>query len=248
MRAGAVDPEHDFGPILAGDKILRHEFILKNPTDRAIRLLGAEARTPCCSSIGPLPKEIPSGGAVKVPVAYKTGYVTGPRRVEFVIATDFSPNRIWPLAVRAQFFAEYEVEREGDFVLIAGKEGHQVLHVICRRRGKDGRGAPVGLDVHLPLEAALSGPVIEHEEDGIEGLIRSARDVSVRLPALTQPGPHRSDLLLRWDGERTEPCLVSWTVVPPIKANPTGFVLKESEGSTRRIVTLSASDQPFRTN
>ncbi len=235
LTAGAEKPEHDFGLVLAGRKVLRHEFVLSNPTNRPVRLLRAEARTPCCSKIGPLPESIAPGGKVKVPITFNTGYETGFRRVEFVIVTDSSRSPVWTLGVRARCFAEFEVEREGDASLTSGKTGKQTLHVICRRRESDGLIAPIGIDVRSPLESALVGPGKQAEEVS-DGLIRTTRVIEVRLPSIAKPGPQRQEILLRWDGHRTETYLVNWTVTAPIMANPPGLVIRSSEGLARRTI------------
>jgi len=63
----------DFGSVLSRGQTLNHEFVLRNPTDRTIKLLKAEALTPCCSAVGPLPPSIPPGGEVKVPTVLSLG-------------------------------------------------------------------------------------------------------------------------------------------------------------------------------
>src|SRR5688572_4247860 len=61
--------EHDFGTVLARGQTLRHDFLLSNPTTRAMRLVKAMSFAPCCSEIGPLPEAIPPGGEAKVQVS-----------------------------------------------------------------------------------------------------------------------------------------------------------------------------------
>lgn len=246
LAAGAEEPEHDFGPVLAGTRVLQHDFILSNPTSRPVRLLKAEARTPCCSKIGPLPKSIAPGSTVKVPITYRTGFETGPRGVEFTIVTDAPSRPIWRLAVRARFFAEFEVQQAGDSFLSTGQPGEQMLHVVCRRHATEGRTAPVGIDVRPPLEATLGGPVVESDEEELDGVIRSSRDIEVRLPAVDRPGPQRQEIVLRWDKGETSTYAVNWMVNASIQANPPALVVKSSDGLTRRTVRLSAGDQAFR--
>lgn len=246
VRAGAEQPEHDFGPVLAGKKVLRHEFTLSNPTDRPVRLLSAEARTPCCSTIGPLPESISPGGQVKVPVALRTGYETGIRRVEFVIVTDAPSRPVWSLAVRASFFSEFEVEPEGDTVLTAGKPGEITLHLIGRRHDQDGLPAPDEVEVRPPLEAVRIGPITEHADGRFDGMLESTRDVTIRLPSVATPGPQRQEIALRWKDGLTKPFGVGWTVVAPIRASPAGIVLRSAGGAVPREVVLETTDRPFR--
>jgi hypothetical protein len=242
---GVEEPEHDFGPVLAGNKVLRHDFILSNPTGRPVRLLKAEARTPCCSRIGPLPDSIAPQGTVKVPIEFRTAFQTGPRRAEFTITTDASSRPVRALAVSARFFAEVEIQQEGDSFLPAGQRGEQTFRVICRRGATEGRAAPAGIEIRPPLEG-LAGPVVETAEAGFDGVIRSSRDVKVSLPAVESPGARRQDILLRWDGGETRTYVVAWTVTAPIRANPPALIVKSSEGTAKRTVKLSAEDRAFR--
>ena len=70
------------------------------PNRSGIRLLSAVAFTPCCSAIGPLPEEIPPRGAAKVPVAFRPGDGSGPRRVQFLVAANGSQGN-YALGLRA---------------------------------------------------------------------------------------------------------------------------------------------------
>jgi hypothetical protein len=156
---GPVEAEHDFGSVLARGQELRHEFLLRNPTASPIRLLGAEAHTPCCSAIGPLPELLPAGTSVAVPVVFRPGTQTIRKRVTFAVRTDHPDRPVWPLAVAASLTAEVELRPTADSEtsLPIGRTGRQRFRVVCRRIGDEGRGGPRAVEADPPLAATL-GP------------------------------------------------------------------------------------------
>jgi hypothetical protein len=240
-----VRPEHDFGPVLARGQELHHEFLLRNPTDRPIRLLDARANTPCCSAVGQRPEVIPPGGTAALPVVFRPGTQTTRKRVTFAVQTDNPARPWWSLAVSASMTAEIEVRPVAgqDASLPIGAPGHQRFQVICRRVGDEGRDVPEAVEVAPPLVAAL-GPT---RLDRLSPLLTEAtRDLVVTLPASREPGPRRVEVRLKWADGLSRDMVVTWKVTPLIDASPSELILREGAGPASRIVLLRAADRPFR--
>jgi hypothetical protein len=237
--------EHDFGPVLAHGQTLRHEFTFSNPDPTSLRLLGAKAYTPCCSAIGPLPESIAPHGDARIPVLLKAGRRTGRSRVEFAVQTDSAQRPLRMLALRALLVAEWEMREVGEAsgFVPAGQCGKRTFRIVCHRRDDQGRDAPDFVDVSRPLSARFVGAPVETPRG--DGLIETARDVEVTLPATTEPGQHRGELLIRWADDLIERHLFAWQVVPRIRAAPSGLTVKLSEDATRSVV-LTSDDRPFR--
>jgi hypothetical protein len=64
--------EHDFGTVLADGQRLTHTFAITNTTDRPITFGTPIVFSPCCSSMGPVPDELPARGAAAVAVSFHT--------------------------------------------------------------------------------------------------------------------------------------------------------------------------------
>ena len=237
---------HDFGTILARGQTLHHEFSLSNPSDRPFRVLGTEARTPCCSAIGKLPDLVAPGRDVQVPVSLKVGHDSGWKRVEFAVRTDDAINRVKVFALVASLVAEVETRLvEGSASsLLTGESGEQTLLVICRRKDGKGRPAPVQCSTESSLKAEFTGPA---EERGLpDGTIEASRRVRITLPAGTDEGDRRADLILTWQDGRVQVIPLAWKVTPHIIATPGVLVLKSAEPTAVRTIRLRSLDDPFR--
>ena len=69
--------------------MLRHVFTLRNDTSRALRILGAEARTPCCSRVlTPQDPVVEAGGEMELTAEFRVMRASGRKKVEFVVSTD----------------------------------------------------------------------------------------------------------------------------------------------------------------
>jgi hypothetical protein len=240
------DLEFDFGPILARGQTLRHIFTLTNPTERPIRLLKAMVYTPCCSAVEELPRTIPSGGEVKVPVILKPGYQSGRKRVEFAIATDAEDRPVWRLALDARLFSEWEVDPVGEsgLKIPVGQAGTRTFRIVCRRKGDEGRRSPESIEAREPLQASFDGPAAEQEQP--DGLVEATRDVEVSIPATEETGLRQGEILFRWSDDHRERHIVTWEVTPHIRATPSGLMIKPAGGPTTQMVSVASDDRPFR--
>lgn len=242
------ETEHDFGLVLARGEVLKHDFALRNPTDRPIRLLEAQAFTPCCSSIGPLPPLIGPGEAVHVPAVFRTGRESVRKRVEFAVWTDAPEAPVWTLGLTTAMTAEVELHyaKGSDTALPLGQSGLQRLLILCRRVGSDGRGAPETVVAAPPLSADFAGPAAEENLPG--GLVEARRIVEVHLPASPEEGMRRGEVVLGWPGCQRWPQPVEWRVTPRVRAIPSSLVLDPGTGTDRerRTVVLESVERPFR--
>ena len=243
--ATAGDRDHDFGAILASGQTLEHRFKLANPGPRPLRLLKSEASTPCCSEIGPLPELIPPGGSAEIPVLFRPGFGTGPKRVGFAVATDRQSEPVISFSLAATFLSALEVEFDDpqSVTLPCGQPGKREILVTCRRKGSLGFGAPTSLGTYPPLPARfLSEPSESRQGDVFE--VR--RRAEIVLPASSEPGLKKVELRLGWGGpgpDDSRPLI--WTVSPVLLATPPAIVLsdKASEDTSREIVVRATTGE-----
>ncbi len=241
--------EYDFGPVLARGQTLYHQFTFTNSTTKPLHLTGATATTPCCSGIGPLPKDaIPPGGQCSLPVALKV-HADRPekKRVGFYVQTDSKDRPTLVYGLRATIYPEWEIQSssESSRTLPIGRAGRQVLQITGHRVAGEGGTLPTKIEVESPLVARFLGEAREQTE--AEGVTSTVREVGIALPASSRPGTHQASLLLRWPEGRTREQTVLWTVVPPLRAIPFRLVLRQSERDlSHTIVLRSFDDHPFR--
>jgi len=140
----SLEQDHEFGTVLAAGQLLAHQFTITNPTGKPIQLLSGKALTPCCSSIGPIPRVTPPYGEAKIPVALKAGYESDDKRVVFTVATDDNTRPIFNLSLRARFVADWEIDRSERPmpVLRLNESGSFRFRIVARRMGDRGRRLP----------------------------------------------------------------------------------------------------------
>jgi hypothetical protein len=236
---------HDFGKIFSEDQSLRHEFTIRNPSDRAVRLIGAVAVTPCCSMIGPLPDSIPSKGQANVPTVFKPGFQSGARGVAFLIETDSPDQRQIQLALRAELVSAWETESlEGSTASVPlGQPGTLTFRVKARRKGSTGRVLPDKVSAMPPVQAGFAGQAASRT--GSDGSVEATRDVWCRLPATNQPGQKRGELTFVWLGGRTETVPLGWQVRPRLRLTPSGLVLRRSNQPIWQTIAIESDGPPF---
>lgn len=232
--------------IISDGQALHHEFIVKNPSDRPIRLLGAIALTPCCSAVGPLPESIPPRGVAKIPTVLKPGFQSGPKRLLFVIETDSKTQPTIGLSLQVLLVSAWEaVPVEGSSAVFRlGRAGKLTFCVIARRRGSAGRDLPERISAAPPVDAGFAGRA--EITTGSEGSIEAARDVVVSIPAANQPGIKRGELLFHWPDGRTDRMPLSWEVRPRLRVLPAGLVLRRSAQPVEREIVIASDGLPFR--
>ncbi len=234
--------------VLGRGQVLSHEFALRNPTDRPIRLLKVTPFTPCCSSAVAAPEVIPPGGSVKLAVTLKTEGIRGRKRVEFLVEADPAGVLANRYAATATVSPEVDVTITPDSSgsLLVGQAGRQDLEVVSRRVGAEGRDAPGSIEANAPLTARFVGkPVVATFANG---LIEATRHAEVVIPAdSAAPGSRRAEVMLRWPDGRSDRRVLTWEVRPRVSASPDGLVIKAGAGRTTRAVFLRvADDRPFR--
>jgi hypothetical protein len=245
-EAASVVEEHDFGPVIAHGQSLRHEFVLKNPSARPVRLLKATALTPCCSSVGSLPELVPPHGEATVPVLFKPGTHAGRKTVRFLLETDSPARPAYTFTLLATVFPEFEVTHldQTNFSQPVGRPGRQRLRVTCRRLGDEGRNAPTAIEAIAPLIAAFVGPATETSQPG--GPTEWTRDVEVTTPAEPDPGMRGGEIVLRWDGELSQRYRLNWRVRPCLEVTPPGLLVRAAEGRVMQTVQVRSDEAPFR--
>ena len=139
--------EYDFGPILSSGQVLSHEFLLRNPTNRPIRLANPELLTPCCSAVEFAPDLIPPHGSVPLRIVFKPGYQSGLKRVGFIIPTDSSTIPRFDLRVSATLFGEVEIQLiEGlKAPLVSGQNGTMLIGSQAAQSERLDDRLPLGL-------------------------------------------------------------------------------------------------------
>jgi len=158
-EANAIEvQEFDFGTVLARGQALRHDFTLSNRTDKPLNLLKAGSSTPCCSAIGPVPKTIPPGSSVQIPIVVKTANKAGPLRIAFGVEAESSTPRVFRLSVSVRLLPEWEIQPEGEPVssLSLGRSGKVAYRISCRRIGDDGIASPESVKASGPIKVSMA--------------------------------------------------------------------------------------------
>jgi hypothetical protein len=241
-----VEREHDFGAVLAKDQTLNHVFMLRNESDKAVRILGAEARTPCCSRVvRPANTVIEPGGELGLPVEFRVGRASGRKKAEFLVSTDDRAQPVWTLALKAELYPEFSAETSGEIGLALGREGAITFPVICHRQGQTGLEAPIEARMAGPHRARLLPKGPADTESLPDGLERAARIVEVNLAPSGEIGRHAEEVVLVWaDGEERRVPL-RWEVEAVVRVEPSGLTIPAGAGLVARTVLLSA-DRPVR--
>jgi hypothetical protein len=224
---------------------LYHDFVIRNPSRRPLRLTAVEAFTPCCSAVGPVPPEVAPGGLAKIPLMLKPGHQTGRKRAMFAVRTDSAKLPSLSFALNASLFAECETRvLEGSDVSVPiGRGARQILEITCRRKGREGLPLPESIRAVHPLKIESEGEAREKVSGG--DFVEATRRVVVAIPQTHEPGVHRSEVAFRWKDGREFNRDVGWRVEPAIRATPAGIVIQSSPGSVVKLIHLRA-DRPFR--
>jgi hypothetical protein len=236
----------DFGTILARGQTLRHEFPLRNPSDQSLRILGAEALTPCCSFVEKLPEIVPPRGVIGVPVVFRPGFQGGRKQVRFAVHTESAaqPTRLFTLLVSLVPEVEVEVLEGSDTRLLLGEVGKQSLRVTSQRMGDEGRGAPEVVSAGVGVEVRFIGSTVEHLNS--DGLVTTTRIVEVTLLAGSEVGTRAAELAFHWEGGLTHEQRVTWRVARRIEASPAALILNDQSGRVARELRLTSLCGPFR--
>lgn len=237
--------EYDFGKILAQGQTLTHEFILRNPTERPVRLIGGTAFTPCCSSIGTLPQSIPPKCEVRIPVTFKPVSGSGVKRVAFAVETDDPAHPARTFGLSARLISVWEIEQltDASTSLPLGQSGKQEFRLTARRKGTAGLGLPETISATPPLAAAFREEVPAKTDS--EGLIERIREVVVTIPAERQPGRRRGEVIFGWPDGHTRRRTIAWEVRPRLMISPSGLVLSRSSQPVEQTVVVSSDGRPF---
>jgi hypothetical protein len=237
--------EHDFGVILADGQTLRHEFELRNGTDRPVHVVGGAALIPCCSAIGPLPRVIPAHGSIKVVVSMKPGYQAGVRAARFIVETEDETQPRKALVLRATLFSAVEMKpaSHSSTRLPVGAAGRQIFQLTTRTNGRLGRGLPDTVTVSSPLAAVFRGEATVRRDSS--GLTAFAREVVVSIPPVTKPGPRRGELVFRWADGRTETRSIVWEITPRLQVSPSAVILPPTARPVLQRVEVVSDERAF---
>jgi len=206
------------------------------------------ALTPCCSSVESfVPGLIGPGRSSSLGVVFKPGHQTGNKRVEFLVESDDETVPASRFALMAALVGDYEVKWVAGSAasLDANRPGEQRYSVRCRLGTDAGRGSPTEVLGTTALNAEFVGATVErHLSDEIR---ESTREVRVVLPSSPEPGVHRGELSFRWPDGHTATEPIQWTVVAPLTAAPSGWVIDSPRGEPiQRSVVIRSSNRPFR--
>ena len=238
---------NDIGLVLGNQRTLSYIYKLENGSDRTLRLTGAQAMTPCCSSIGPLPRSpILPGQVALVPVSFKTGGEPGNRRLEFLVRTDSPTTPTLPLVLTATCYDDWEMipsDGVSRFTLKPGHAGKRSYRIVSRRL--EVKGPPPRVVGSDPSITPLFEPG-EVETISPEGFVEMARRLVVDIPATAEPGLKRAQVVLGVDDARTRSFDVEWFVAPCLTVSPSGLVIEREDGLTSRTIVLLSDERPFR--
>lgn len=231
--------------VIARGQDLKHEFRWANRADRPLRVVGSKVNVPCCSRLGELPASVPAGGSAVIPAFLKAGRVADQKRVTFEVETDAAADPVETFTLVARFVPEWEVrEISGPPApLLIGQAASRTYRLIGRRKAGEGRAAPAEVVVAEPLRVEVLAPA--EEVEGSDGVIESAREVTVGLPARAPLGPNRGAISLRWPDGLVRAHDVHWVVEPRIRLSPAALVLKPRDGTTTVRVEVRSVDRPF---
>jgi hypothetical protein len=238
--------QHDLGEILAQGQSLHDEFAIKNPTDRPIRLTKATALRPCCSSVGPLPAEIPARGTAELSVSIRPGYQSGLMRVEFEVATDSDILPVIRLSTDLHLRSSFEVKRlEGsDESLPIGANGKQRFRVTARRVGAEGFSLP---DAITGSDGLLVTPRTPPETKATQNrLVESICEFDIMLPPRQKKGVQRAEVVFHWLDGRTKSHLVGWQTRESLRLSPPGLVMKRSKRPLNAHVVVFSDRRAFK--
>ena len=247
---GKVD-QFDFGAVPARGQQLKHRFRFVNDSDAPVRLRGATAGTPCCSSIElSTSTPVPPRGECDITCLLKILADRSRRkRVEFQVQTDSPATPVLRFALLASAHREWEVEdvEETPHFVPIGRSAVRKIRVTARRVGAEGEGFPSSVEGRPPLTARyVGGPVQDQSSDDVTS---THRDAEVMLPADSRPGAKQGLLVFRWPGPaaRSREHQFLWEVVPPLRASPSDLVLQRARRYEPQIVIVSSWDgRPFR--
>lgn len=229
----------DLGIVLTRGQTIVYEFQLKNPTNREVRVLGAQAAMPCCSEIAECPKSIPANGQATLVVRFRPGFRSGRKTVGFSVRSDRSGASLSTYALRADLIPEMEVvtlQGEG-LSLKMGESGCQKLRIIGRRFQKVGTGAVKSVTCTTVKLAKFVGEPIEKTYEN--GIFETSRDVMIDIPELGEAGSKTGVLSCRWENNRTFEHATRWTVTPHLRVAPEGFVVRSPDDQIKTLIIRS---------
>lgn len=241
----AVDPrdawgerEHDMGVVVARSQTLTHAYTLRNPTGRVVRLISAQAMTPCCSSVVELPTSVGPGELLPVEVRVKLGGESGPKRFEFAVVTaDPDVGPIY-LGLEATLVAGFEASLSNDDVpLSIGQEGRRVITIITRRQGSETADLVEAVAVAPPLSASLAGR-LESTQVGAD-VVETRQTVVVSIPSSRDPGRGWNEVTLRRRGGSEHVLTLTWDVHAGVRVSPSSLVIGADEATERQVVVAS---------
>lgn len=228
---------------LAHGQTLRHRFTLTNPTDRPIRLLRAEALTPCCSSIRLETDAIAARGSATAEVEWRVGRTTGRKSTDYTIETDSADYPVLSLRLIADLWADWEAmpDHAGVPRIRKGETGELRLKIVSRRDDSNGLGPPIEVESSPPLHARL----VESKSPPVpvaEGIREESAEVVATIDPSSEIGVHRGTIRFGWADGRQEERELAWEVAPPVQVQPATLFLARGEPTTKTVTIRSEGD------
>ena len=234
----------DLGIVLTRGQTIRHEFVLRNPTAKPVRVLGAQALMPCCSRIVTVPATIPARGEARLAVDFQPEFQSGRKQVGFRVGTDREDEPVLGFVLRAALVPEVQVRtvEGGGLSLLMGKSGKQVLRVVARRYKEEGLSARETIaDAGTVKATFVGGPTEMVRPDGV---VESWRDVAVEILPDREAGSRTEALVFGWADGRAWDHRLHWTVTPHLRAIPDGLIVGLDDAV--KAVAIRSETAPFR--
>lgn len=185
-------------------------------------------------------------GDAKVAVAFKPGYESGRKVVQFNVETDDQERPVRTLILEARLVSAFEVAPlDGSTrALPLGEAGRQEFRLTARRKGKEGRDLPGKVSTSPPLGAEFRGEPVT--ETNAQNLVEATRRLVVNIPHGKRPGSMNGEIIFTWADGQTETRPISWEVLPRLRVSPSGLVFHKSPEPIQQKIFIRSDQRPFR--
>jgi hypothetical protein len=221
------------------------DLCLANPLDRPLRILGSEALTPCCSSLGNVPPSILAHSTGRIPAILKIGRESKSLSLDFVIKTDAPEHPTYRFNVHALLLGEIDIipDARSSRVVHTNEPFEAIIRIVTRHSGTNGLRWPDRIGGGERTIVTTNPPV--HSKRTAGGIMEQAGEVVVRASAIPQAGDFCAFLKLGWVSGEERTFAERFHVRPWIKAAPSALVIDSLEPTRHRVV-LTCPDRAVR--